>query len=86
MLRKFWLENLNGRDHSDGLGIDGTLVDVQEIGDENNNMLLIGPGLCPMATSCDHDNERSNFIKGEKILDQPRYCKLLKMKSVPWNK
>jgi hypothetical protein len=68
MVARLWLENLNGRDNSDGLGIDGRMVDVQEIGYENNNMLLIGPGLCPMATSCDLDNKRSSFIKRKKFL------------------
>jgi hypothetical protein len=86
MHTKFSLKNLNGRDHSDGLGTDGRLVDIQEIGYENNDILLIGPGLCPMATSFDHDNERSSFMKGEKILSHARDCNLLKMNSFPWNK
>lgn len=85
MLIKFWLGTLNGRDHYDGVGIDRKLVDVQEIGYEKNYMSLIGPRLCQIETSCDHDNERSSFIKGEKILKQAR-DNLLKMNTVPWNK
>lgn len=86
MLRKFWLGNLKGRDHFDGVGIDLKLVGVQEIGYEKNDMLLISPRLCPIATPCDHDNECSSFIKGDTILNQLRDYNLLKMNSVPWNK
>jgi hypothetical protein len=80
----FWLEILNGRDHSDGLGIDAKPVDVKEIGYEDNDLLLIGPGLCPVATSCEHDNGRLGFIKGGKILDHPSDCNFLRKNSASW--
>jgi len=38
MYTKFWSENLKGRDHSKGLGVDGrinTIMDLREIGWES---------------------------------------------------
>lgn len=69
MLTKFWLGNLNGGYHFDDVGTDRKPVVVQEIGYEKHYMLLIGPRVCPIATSCHRYNERSSFVKDEKILN-----------------
>jgi hypothetical protein len=65
---KIWSENLNGRHHSEDLGVDGRII-LEWILGKNRlgrcDLDASGSGYGPVAGSCEHGNEPSDSTKGE---------------------
>jgi hypothetical protein len=69
---KFWLETLEGKGHSEVLGIDGKLIglNLREIGWESMDWTgCIWLRIGPVTGTCENDNYTLDSIKGGEILD-----------------
>jgi hypothetical protein len=64
MHKKFWLENLMGRDHLKDLGIDGMIILKWVLGKQGVKMVAGCIWL-----SCKHGNEPLGSINGEEFLN-----------------
>jgi hypothetical protein len=69
MRRKYWLESLKGRDHSEDQGVDVRIL-RRILGKPGwwCGLDLSGSGEEPVAGSCKHGNEPSVCIQGGKFL------------------
>jgi hypothetical protein len=66
---KFWLENMNGRDHLEDVGVDGKIL-LEFILGEWCGLYSSGSGQGLVAGRCEHCNKPLGSIKGGEFLDR----------------
>jgi hypothetical protein len=66
MHKKFWLQSLNGEDHSEELGADGRIVLEWILGKQDGRIWIrfIWLRTETGGSSCEHGDESSGSIKG----------------------
>jgi hypothetical protein len=72
MCTKFWAENLKGRDHWEGVGVDGKIIlewilERNMVGSPCTGFIWLGKGV--IGRLCEYSNKPRYFVKGGEYLE-----------------